>query len=129
MMQEYFIISGQDTLLTTTASLSALTVAKCHGGIVMSCKNNTVDLIDHLYLNPLNLFIYPFRTAVQSCPSVQDPFQGRYLVTAGNGFDHGSVINFTCTNSLYELRGSANLLCENGQWSGSVPTCERTLEF
>ncbi|XP_070201910.1 uncharacterized protein [Littorina saxatilis] len=67
----------------------------------------------------------PFCSSVQSCPSVQDPFQGRYLVTAGNGFDHGSVINFTCTNSLYELRGSANLLCENGQWSGSVPTCAR----
>ena len=68
-------------------------------------------------------------TARQSCPAVQDPFQGRYLVTAGNGFDHGSVVNFTCTNPLYELQGSANLLCQNGQWSDTFPTCERELDI
>ncbi|KAK7468035.1 hypothetical protein BaRGS_00036739, partial [Batillaria attramentaria] len=67
----------------------------------------------------------PFCFSPQSCPSVPTLFLGRTNVTSGSGFDHGSVVNFYCTNPLYELVGSPNLICENGQWSGTFPTCER----
>lgn len=37
----------------------------------------------------------------------------------------GEICNFTC-NSGYQLTGSNNRTCENGNWTGSEATCTRS---
>lgn len=40
----------------------------------------------------------------------------------------GSTATFSC-DSDYELNGVQSLSCQNGTWSGQVPTCEGNLLY
>nr|XP_026691305.1 uncharacterized protein LOC113474441 [Ciona intestinalis] len=60
------------------------------------------------------------------CPALTSPTNGKILparCTETAQSKDGDVCTVTC-NTHYELIGSSVLECQNGAWSGSVPTCE-----
>ena len=57
-----------------------------------------------------------------SCGPPDAPSNGRVNTSAGTSFD--DVARYSC-DTRYTLNGPAQRTCQaNGQWSGSVPTCE-----
>ena len=60
--------------------------------------------------------------AVVSCDPLDNPNNGRVDTSAGTSF--GDVARYSC-NTGYTVSGPAERTCQaNGEWSGSVPTCE-----
>jgi len=59
------------------------------------------------------------------CGQPDIPSNGRVDNSAGTSF--GDVARYSCDTG-YMLNGTAERTCQaNGQWNGSVPTCEREL--
>ena len=69
--------------------------------------------------------IYPtchFFPVGVSCGQPDAPTNGRVDTSAGTSF--GDVARYSCDTG-YTLNGPAQRTCQaDGQWSGSVPTCE-----
>ena len=61
-----------------------------------------------------------------SCGQLGDPIiNGHVDTSAGTSF--GDVARYSCDTG-YTLNGTAERTCQaNGEWSGSVPTCESEL--
>ena len=59
-----------------------------------------------------------------TCGQPASPSEGHVDTSAGASF--GDVAKYSCDVGLgYTLNGTAERTCQaNGQWSGSVPTCE-----
>ena len=57
-----------------------------------------------------------------SCGQLDNPRNGSVDTSAGTSF--GDVASYSCDVG-YTLNGPAERTCQdNGQWSGSMPTCE-----
>ena len=70
--------------------------------------------------------IYYFCVGV-SCGLPDNPSNGHVDTSAGTSF--GDVAKYSCDTG-YTLNGAAETTCQaDGQWSGSVPTCESELTF
>ena len=64
-----------------------------------------------------------------SCGQPDSPSNGHVNTSAGTSF--GDVARYSCDTG-YTLNGPAERTCQaDGQWNGSVPTCEcyRVLEY
>ena len=60
---------------------------------------------------------------VKQCDALSNPDNG-FVVPAGTSINVGGTATYTC-NDGYEISGSDALTCElNGEWLGSLPTCE-----
>ena len=68
-----------------------------------------------------------FSTAMD-CGSLTNPGNGSVSTTAGTTF--GETATYSC-NTGYNLVGDNTRMCQTSgatvEWSGSAPTCERTL--
>ena len=40
-----------------------------------------------------------------------------------DGINHGTLVTFSCQKGL-QLKGSQQIICMNGKWNGSFPTCQ-----
>ena len=68
---------------------------------------------------------YPFPFPIKylgMCPNLMNPANGQ---VTESGFTPGDNAAYTC-NSGYQLVGDSPRTCQdNGQWSGTAPTCEQ----
>ncbi len=63
---------------------------------------------------------------VFNCGDLPGPDNGLVTVSIG---DFGSNASYTCETG-YNLNGDMNRMCQdNGDWSGSAPTCDRKLRL
>ena len=87
-----------------------------------------------VYLNPLSdcnslisiwqLVTMTYCIPLGDCGAVQAPTNGRQFVS---GTTVGHSVNYTC-NPGYNLLGNSSRTCQdNGQWSGTPPSCSRKL--
>ena len=79
-----------------------------------------------MILNITIACIYPIRSilvsAESSCGQPDSPNNGRVDTSAGTSF--GDVARYLCIEG-YTLIGLNETTCQaDGQWNGSVPTCE-----
>ena len=64
---------------------------------------------------------------VVDCGTLTNPTNGQVSNTAGTTF--GQTATYSC-NTGYNLVGDSTRTCQAiGNWSGSVPTCERMLHI
>ncbi|XP_072166564.1 CUB and sushi domain-containing protein 3-like [Diadema setosum] len=54
-----------------------------------------------------------------NCRNPGSPENGELI---GDNFNHGAEVEFRCAGN-YTLTGDASINCEDGAWSGNVPTC------
>ena len=40
-----------------------------------------------------------------------------------NGNENGALVSFSC-NEGFKLQGLRQIICVQGKWNGSIPTCE-----
>lgn len=59
--------------------------------------------------------------AVKSCGNPPNVPNGKF---EGSTFVEGSQVNFYC-NKGYMMTGDAFLVCRNGRWAGTLPTCSK----
>ena len=59
------------------------------------------------------------------CPTLDIPDNGSSSCSEETMSLEGKICNFTC-DSGYQLTGSNNRTCENGNWTGSEATCTRS---
>ena len=72
------------------------------------------------------IYVSLLSTAVD-CGTLPNPTNGQVTTTAGTTF--GQTSTYNC-NTGYNLIGDSTRTCQaTGNWSGSVPTCERMLLF
>ena len=72
------------------------------------------------------LFYYTTLFPVVNCGNPGTPSNGR---RTGSSTTYNSVVTYTC-NTGYTLQGSNRRTCQsNGQWSGSLPRCNRKFCF
>ena len=65
-------------------------------------------------------------TPAISCGDPGTPTNGRHNVSSTT---YNSVVTYTCDDG-YTLQGNSSRTCQsNGNWSGSVPQCERMLMY
>ena len=65
-------------------------------------------------------------STVVDCGNLTNPANGQVSHTAGTTF--GQTAIYSC-NTGYNLVGDSTRTCQaTGEWSGSVPTCERMLQ-
>jgi hypothetical protein len=55
----------------------------------------------------------------------QCPFVGKSNVDTPDDHKHGKVHMFSCPSIKAKLTGTPMMICLDGKWSNSVPTCER----
>ena len=61
------------------------------------------------------------------CPDLQNPPDG--VVSLSDGTAFGSQATYTCNDGFVISSGDDTRTCEaNGEWSGTIPTCERMLD-
>ena len=66
-------------------------------------------------------------STVVDCGTLTNPANGQVSNTAGTTF--GQTATYSC-NTGYNLMGDSIHTCQaTGNWSGSVPTCERMLHI
>ena len=70
-----------------------------------------------------NLHVIVLVLTVVDCGNLTDPANGQVTHTAGTAF--GQTATYSC-NTGYNLVGSSTRTCQ-GNWSGSVPTCQSML--
>ena len=59
------------------------------------------------------------------CPDLKELANGQ---VAKSGFTPDSIAIYTCNNSEYQLVGDRLRTCQdNGQWSGTEPTCSLSM--
>lgn len=89
-----------------------------------------LSFLCHLILQtrPQNYFFLFFFFPVIKCLPVQEPENGRIIMTGafelGQEYSFGQVVNFEC-NAKYKLVGAKEIVCSaNGEWSSDVPQCK-----
>ena len=68
---------------------------------------------------------FNFSAELKSCERLQVPANG---TLHGNDTAHGAKISFSCLKG-FDIFGLRTLTCNNGQWSGSVPSCKGMRQF
>nr|XP_054756124.1 CUB and sushi domain-containing protein 3-like isoform X2 [Lytechinus pictus] len=85
----------------------------CESGVLSvpsatgTCEDGTWSVPGFECVQPLN------------CSDPGSPTNGR---ANENDFSHGAEVSFTC-NANFTLMGQSSISCNNGSWSGNVPTC------
>ena len=72
--------------------------------------------------NSKSIFLY---TELKSCERLQVPANG---TMHGNDTTHGAIVSLSCLTG-FDLFGLRTLTCNNGEWSGSVPSCKGVKQF
>ena len=89
----------------------------------------TYQYVHILGFFPLSFYILFYCTTlfpVVNCGDPGTPSNGR---RTGSSTTYNSVVTYTC-NTGYTRQGSSSRTCQsNGQWSGSLPRCNRKFCF
>ena len=68
------------------------------------------------------LFLYKLMSLFLLTAKCSDPGEPDNGVKDGTDYRSGSNVTFSC-NPPFDLVGSQMIICKDGQWSDSTPTC------
>ena len=124
--------SGTTFMMTATYTcntgynLNGVTTRTCQATGDWSGSDPTCDSTLSYPASCVQCFNCLFFPAVVTCPALTNPDNGMVNVLNNN---FGTVANYTC-NTGYMLTGDVIRVCEvNGDWSGTAPTCDSTLNY